>query len=263
MAGREIAAIITNYNMPERTDKLCVHIKEQTRWPVEVFVVDNGSDKMPPSEYTTLHLEKNIQTTGGWLAGLEQVRAKGEWLAYWFLITSAEFVNDQDPLALMAELLISDENAVGVHPALTVDSTSDWPHLFSCGGDYPRRTWHLDNIASLYRAEWFDAAGGFDPKMTYAWGIDLEIGWKARRDGRGLYIHEGCSIKKITDIGYKMGRMNMTADERRVLADAQMFEVLGKKYGTNWWKRMTGDFVTEEMLMSGEFRGKERAICLS
>ena len=56
--------------MPERTDALCEHIREYVSWPYSLIVVDNGSDLVAPSQYTTLRLDTNIQTTGGWLAGL-------------------------------------------------------------------------------------------------------------------------------------------------------------------------------------------------
>jgi hypothetical protein len=206
---------------------------------VDVIVIDNGSDLVAPSKFTNLWLPKNRQTTGGWLAGLRFATSFGDkYLAYWFIITSAEF-NEGDPLTPMAQLLLDDPNAVGVHPALIPDSTTAWDHLKTRGGDGPRRTWMIDNIASLYRAEWFDSIGRFDPALVYAWGIDLETCWKARRDGRGLYVHEGCKVRKVTDIGYTMGRMNMSAVERRAKAGANMAAVLSNRYGPDWWERMT------------------------
>lgn len=257
--AERVAAIIVNYNMPERTDSLCEHIEKFVEWPVSLFVVDNGSDLVQPSRYTTLRLRENVQTTAGWLAGMYQAVPRGEWLAYWFLITSMEFIGKEDPLTPMAEFLLGVGQAVGVHPALTPNSTSDWPHLFDRGSGLPRRTWHIDNIASLYRADWFDEVGGFDRRMSFAWGIDLDLGWKARSRHRSLYVHEGCRVKKTTDIGYSMNRMNMTADERRKCAGVEMSIVLTMKYGSNWWNRVTGEFVTDEMLMPGEYRDLERA----
>lgn len=107
------AAIITNYNMPERTDALVEYIHSHVKSAVDVVVVDNGSDLVPPSQYTTLHLAKNVQTTGGWLAGLDSLTR--DYFAYWFLITSTEFVEglSGDPLTPMVQKLASDPQAVG------------------------------------------------------------------------------------------------------------------------------------------------------
>ena len=248
----KVAIFIVNYNMPERTDALVGHILDTVKWPYELFVIDNGSNIVPPPRPSiykcvrTIYLDGNVQTTGGWLAGLEEADKDGsDWLAYWFLITSAEFLEGiNDPLAPMAELLVADDNAVGVHPALTADSTTAWTHLISRNGNLkPRRTWMIDNIASLYRADWFDANGRFDPMLKYAWGIDLETCFKAREQGRSLWVDERSQIKKVTNIGYDMGRMNMNAPTREQLAGANMAEVLSGRYGPNWWDRMLNEGV--------------------
>ena len=96
-----VAAVITNYNMPEATDALCEHILNYADWSVTLYVVDNGSDLVKPSRYTTQRLERNVQTTGGWLAGLDAAFADGGFFAYWFLITSAEFVGDEEYLRIV------------------------------------------------------------------------------------------------------------------------------------------------------------------
>lgn len=239
-----VAAILTNYNMPERTNALAERIHRLPN--CDLFVVDNGSDIAEPSHFTYVWLAENCQTTGGWLAGLKAAKRMGHYDYYWFLITSAEFVDERDPLTPMVAHLDADPNAVGVHPALTADSTTAWEHLKARGGDQPRQTWMIDNIASLYRADWFDGAGGFDPEMKYAWGIDLETCWKARRDGRSLWVHEGVQVRKVTDIGYQMRRMNMSAEDRREKAGANMRDVLSARYGENWNWRMRNEYVLDE-----------------
>ncbi len=246
MAG-DVAAIIVNYNMPEKCNAICEHLLRLVKWPMFLIVVDNGSDLVEPSKYTSLQLPENVQTTGGWLAGLERAREYDP-MAYWFLITSAEFSGEYDPLAPLADLMLDNSQVVGVHPALTEESTSAWKHLFKRNGDLPRRVWMIDNIASLWKADWFDRVGGFDPEMKYGWGIDLELSYKAREQDRALYVHEGCQVKKTTDIGYAMERMNMSADERRLLAGANMIQILKQKYGPDWNQKMRNEFVEEWML---------------
>ena len=247
MAGRKVAIFIVSYNMPERADALAGCIQQRVEWPYELFVIDNGSDICPPSRYTNVFLENNVQTTGGWLAGLEEADKHGEdWLAYWFLITSAEFLYGiRDPLKPMADLLVADDEAVGVHPALTSDSTTAWTHLISRDGKLkPRRTWMIENIASLWRADWSDENGRFDPALKYAWGIDLETCFKARTQGHSLWVDERSWIKKVTNIGYDMDRMNMSASNREQLAGANMAAVLSGRYGPNWWDRMLNEEVS-------------------
>ena len=242
---KDVAIFITNFNMPERTDALYEYIHSHTTWSCDYYIVDNGSTIAPLSRYTNVMLPFNKQTTAGWIEGLLAARAK-EYLAYMFLITSAEFPETGDPIAPLAQFLIDNPAAVGIHPALTADSTTSWEHMITRGGDAPRQTWMLDNICSMYRADWFDSIGWFDPEMLYAWGIDLETCYKAREQGHSLWIHEGARAKKITNIGYKMERMQMSADDRSLAAGANMRQVLAKKYGDQFWDKMVNQYVKDE-----------------
>lgn len=246
--NNRVACLITNYNMPERTDALVGYIKKNVKtYPVDVIVVDNGSDLVKPSKYTKVRLEKNVQTTGGWLAGLESLDR--QYFAYWFLITSTEFVygKSYDPLMPMVTKLNNDEQAVGVHNALTADSTTAWTHLVTQGGIGCRQTWFIDNISSLYRADWFDSIGWFDKRFTYAWGIDLETCYLARKQDRTLWVCEDAKVKKVTDIGYKMDRMNMSAERRRELARHNMIDVLTEKYGPFGYHMVRNDYIEDCM----------------
>ncbi len=139
------------------------------------------------------------------------------------------------------------KRAAAIAPALNKKSTTVWSHLYYRGGTKPRQVHHIDNIAALYRASWFDEIGRFDPALTMAHGIDLETCWKARKDKRTLWIDERVQIEKITDIGYLMDRMRMSADERRKLAKAEMDRVLIPKYGPGYWQRLQSEYITEKM----------------
>jgi hypothetical protein len=241
----KVAALIVNYNMPERADTLAEKIKRQVFGPCDVFLLDNGSDLVAPAKNTTHRIEKNIQTTRGWLELIKDANMQDDYFAYWFLITSAEFV-EGDPLSSMVKLLLDVPNAVGVHPALTPDSTTAWTHIKT--RSLPsRRTWMIDNIASLYRADWLRSIGYFDPELIYGWGIDLETCYLARKQGRSLWIDERVRVKKITDIGYTMGRMNMAAQERQDKATENMNTVLSGRYGPGWYEMMTKEYIDDDL----------------
>ena len=243
-----VAVILTNYNMPERADALGDYLKRFAKWPYDFYCVDNASDIVEPSKYTNVQLTHNRQTTGGWLAGLDAADKSGkDYLAYVFTITSCDFPAWQksDPIAPLAKHLLSHTNAVGIHPALTDDSTTDWVEMKTRNGRGARPIWHLDNLFAMYRADWFNSIGRFDPELTYAHGPDLETGWYARSQGRGLFIHEDVQIRKITNIGYTMDRMNMSARQRAENAMEEMQRVLGRKWGA-WptcWERLISEYV--------------------
>lgn len=248
---RRVAVILTSYNMPERSDALGDHLAAYCQADYDFICVDNGSEQERASRYTNVWLPKNVQTTGGWLAGLQQAdvlarSGKFEYFAYLFLITSAEFVGQSDPLAPLIELLEEHPRAVGVSPALTADSTTAWGQMRARGGE-PRQTWMIDNICALWRADWFNRQGRFDPALIYGWGIDLETCYKARKKNKTVWIDERVQVRKISDIGYAMGRMNMQAETRQQLATQNMNAVLSERYGPDWYNLLTKENIDESL----------------
>jgi GT2 family glycosyltransferase len=235
MRREKIAVFVVNYNMPERTNKIYQYLKLNVEYPIDIFIIDNGSDIVAPSIHTNVFIQKNVQTTGGWLRGLQEADKKGyDYLGYMFIITSMQFVPESlDPISSMVEAFDNPE-VVGVHASLTKDSTTAWNHLKNRGLSELRRTWFIDNVCCIYRANWFSSIGRFDPELIYAYGIDLETCYKARRQGKLLMVDDRVQVEKISNIGYDMGRMNMTSEERQVKAMANMGEVFLKKYGANW-----------------------------
>lgn len=219
----------------------------------EFILVDNGSDIKEPSGYTTIRTTQNFQTTGGWLLGLKYADFLEEQTGcifdyYLFSITSTRIpveLNQGDILTPMVHVLDNDHNAVGIHASLTLESTTAWGHLKNRGQGV-RRTWFIDNIFALYRANWFNNIGRFDPALTYAYGVDLETGWKARAAARGIYVDDRVLVEKITDIGYTMDRMNMSAQDRQVNAREEADRILIPRYGHNWQQKLREEFVRDE-----------------
>ncbi len=231
---KRVAVFIVNYNMNERADALFEYLAKNETWPHDVYLIDNGSNITKPSEYTNVFIKENIQTTNGWLEGLKVADLKlFDYFAYMFIITSAEFnSSSKKPISSMIRKLIEDANAVGVHASLTKNSTTGWTHLIHRERYRGfRQTHFIDNICSLYRADWFNSIGRFDKNLVFAWGIDLETGYTARKQKRTLWIDEDIQVSKETNIGYKMNRMNMKATERSKLAKENMDNILSAKYG--------------------------------
>lgn len=244
------AIIIPSYNMPERTDALVEYIQAHAKAPYDLFVVDNGSDLVEPSKYTNVTIEKNCQTTCGWLAGLMASDTVAEYnkepyFAYWIMITSTEFVKESgDPLTPLVEFLAETPQAAVVHAALTKDSTSAHAaQMMDRGSGQPRRTFLVDNIAALWRADYLNSVGRFRKELTMGWGVDMEGCWMARRDRKTIWMHEGTLIKKVSDIAYSMDRMNMTASERGELASAESRKILEPIYGPDYNEKLGHEWV--------------------
>lgn len=244
----KIAVFIINYNMPERTDKLYEYLVKNVKYPIDIYLVDNGSDLVKPSKYTNVWMKKNLQTMGGWLRAFEESDKKPyRYFAYMFLFTSVEFTDKtKDLISIMAQNLKDNKDAVVVIPALSKDSDIYWEHLKNRGSKDLRRTWFIDNIAPLWRADWLDRNGRVNKDLIYAYGVDLEMCWKARKQNKSILINESIEIKKDTNIGYLMNRMNMTLKDRERLGLENVEKIMSKKYGEDWIDRMHNEYVKEE-----------------
>jgi hypothetical protein len=235
-----VAVILVNYNMPERANQIVNYLHENTEQPYDLILVDNGSDLINKSAHTTLSLAKNVQTTNGWLMGLHYADALEhnygyKYFAYVFSITSIEMVdNEKDVLAELVKTLKLDPTVAGVTPALTADSTTAWKHLKTDKTGKKSEISFMDNLFGCYRASWFNQIGRFNPTLTYAWGVDIETGHFARKGGHKIVIDDSLKIKKVSNIGYTMKRMNMTASDRTINAGKQMNGYFYRTYGHNF-----------------------------
>lgn len=231
--------------MPERTNAIIEHLQFTVNYPLDYYVVDNGSDLVKPSKYTTVKLEKNKQVTGGFLAGVDAAVKSGEdYLAYWFMITSAKFTDTDwtDPLDYLVPI-IKNPDTFAVSPSVNFPKHCAWEKWMAPRENSTyRKIWGMDYICALIRAEKYHKLGGFRPELIYMWGVPGEMNWKARKNGWKLYINDAYEIEKYTDIGYEMDRMNMSAEDRRRLAAANSDEILNSIYGEGYRERFRYEY---------------------
>ena len=231
------AIIICSYNMFEWTDALVEHIIETVKVPYELVVVDNGSDLVEPSRYTTFYISENIQMIPGFLAGLDYLDGRnGKYTHYWLITTSCKFNSDdkRDPLAEMLPIFESDSNTFAVQPSLTFNYGA-WEQWLSPRKPYvPRRIWGLEQVCPLFDAKKFDQIGRWRKELTRGWGVGGETFWKARRNGWHVYTHDGYVMHKETEIGYHMDRMMEDVTIRRSAAAQEAKDILIPIYGENF-----------------------------
>jgi hypothetical protein len=253
------AIIICSYNMVEYTDDLVEHIYETVKMPHDLIVVDNGSDLVEPSRYTTFKIPENIQMVRGFMAGVDHAKTLGDYDYYWLITTSCKFrtQDKRDPVRLMVDVFESDPFTFLVHPALNIDYGA-WKQIMQSMTDAPRRVFGIEGVCPFYSAPKFDELGGWRRELTYGWGMGPELDFLARKNGWHIYIHDGYVMDKHTSIGYHMDRMNMTEKERHRRAARERDEVLIPIYGENYLDRFMNENISpEEMSMYEAYHGKK------
>jgi hypothetical protein len=185
-----------------------------------------------------------VKQANGW-----ELISQENFFAYWFITTSMEFIDDKDIMSILVQKLIDDPSAVQLSPSLDKTSGTSWTNMHTKGNQYRawRQTFGMDCLATMYRADWFDGIGGYTPELTYGWGMDLEVSWKARKDNKTSWISEECVMHKELSIAYKMGRWSVTPEERNKAGHAEADKVLGDKYGPMYTEKLMWEFSTPSM----------------
>lgn len=201
--------IIVDYNQHEAAERL-------RDWVGDCIIVDNGSDTPFPG--ATVRLDTNQETIGGIRAGLERANRRGA-KYYWLLSTSMLPLPCPDPAGELEKCF--EEGIVGVSPQWTgnIKSPAHSP-MMKTG-----QTQWL-NPFSAWRADWLDAIGRFNPRLTTGWGVDFETGYIARQLGVKLIV---------------TGRVQVEIHETRHggrtdFARNEMNTILTEKYGRDWRK---------------------------
>lgn len=224
----KIAAIIANYNLTERANALARELRKHLP-DADVIVVDNGSQEFPPVN-TAVKLRKNVRLTHAYLVGVAYAdglaAVSGEkYHAYWFLTTSLQ-CKQMDGVANMAEKLSGDV----VYASPRYEGATRWPHTAMAKAGETR---HLGG-AGMYLAEWFDANGRFDPRLTHNWGTDYDTSLKAIQQGKRGVVVDDVVMEVSENHGYKVGVHGMTLDEYHEAARAEMDAVLSEKWPVEW-----------------------------
>eukprot|EP00127_Corallochytrium_limacisporum_P002815 Clim_evm28s141 gene=Clim_evmTU28s141 len=252
--GDRVAIVLTTFNMPERTAEIHNYLKTEVDWPIDIIIVDNGCEPEHAYEDATVKLQHNVQTNHGWMMGVAYAEAMASmrreaYLGIVLTITSAKVEEGQgDIIAEMAKILKSDKSVAGVHPALTKASTTQWDNLiteYDAPGPTraksresypPRTTWMIDNIFAMWRGDWYFRYGRFDPLLTYAWGVDVETSFITKVFNMKVVVLESILVSKETDVGYKMNRMGMQKNDRRLNAREEVCTVYGARFGPDIWR---------------------------
>ncbi len=233
---KRVAIIIVSYNTNEQVDELVESLEETTECPADIIVVNNGSDQVEPSQYTGIHLNRNILAPGSLHMGLAYADSISalenfEYYAYCFVTASSKLVNDDDIVSKLMNRL--DETTVGVHPSLTQDTEIYWDYMKNDGSDEVKPVKMIGNIFGCYRADWFNSIGRFNRKLSYGYGLDIETGYLARKGGHQVCIDHSVQVKKVP----------IPEPNIEKIAYQQMVEYFTETYGSNYNEVLDEGFV--------------------
>jgi len=249
------AVFIINYNMPNEADEIYTYLKENIKYPIDIFLIDNGSDTYSPAKFTNIRLNPNLQMTNGILQGMKALRYKiYKYTSYTIISTSTKFTNKTGDFIKKANILFNTrESCVAYHPSLSPSSRQAFQYMINQPGNRLRKASFLETVCVTYRAKWLDSIGRFDSRFVYGWGIDLETGYFARKQGKSMYLDDSSIIIKNFHWRHKSKRMQMSLENKKKLAMDNMISVFAAKYGKNWSAMIHENVLKEEITGYREF----------
>lgn len=253
---RKVAIIVLNYRMAEMTDRLVARIKEVTRWPHDLFVIDNGSPGDRPGNgeiaaSTTHRCSPNRRLTGGFNFGIEVARAHEidpvvgdhpedlKYDAFWLVCNDVRL---RKPIDVVAACMAQVERArqagqpIGIiHPSMEPDPAT-WNHadMVWHGPAGVRDTDWADIICPIYTREAMEAAGWrFNPELVYGWGIDRESSYLCWKNGLRVTVCDDVQVWHHMGTTYEAGKDPefKDFDAYKKAAGGAQWPVLQRLYG--------------------------------
>jgi len=243
----KVGIVLLNYNLPYETDKVyesLIRTLKNTNY--EICVVDNASDKAPPSKYTTIKAIVNGRTMGGLLLGAHYFNRKKDVKYVLYMHNDMSFNETIDFVQPMLEFLETNPDVAVVHPSLNQDATPvyigdrivvhektkpDFLRVMPNKHDVI----NLDDTSPiLVRKEDWNLVGGQDFRLTRCYGSGKDFYTSLHKLDKKIYICNKVVINHHGQYTY----LNNVGDESYQTLDREAYGemniVMAEKYGDNW-----------------------------
>ena len=244
----KVGIALLNYNLPTETDKVYEKlIKNLDKTNYHICVLDNASDKAPPSKYTTIKSIVNGRTMGAILLAAHYFNRMDDVKYVFYMHNDMDFRESPDILYDMVLHMEANPNIAVVHPALNQAATPVYI------GD--RFTVHNPNNPAKYRrvmpnrydvinmddtspilvrkSDW-NLVGGQDPRLSRCYGSGKDFYTSLHRLGREIWMCDDVVIDHHGQYTYRQNVGDETYSNLDREAWVEMEFVMSEKYGPNW-----------------------------
>lgn len=244
----KVGIVLMNYNLPEETDYVFEKlIKSLTRTRYEICVLDNASDKAPPSKYTTIKSIVNTRTMGAILLGAHYFNRKHDVKYVFYMHNDMDFDENVDILHHLVEYMDANDDVAVVHPSIDPAGAAV-PIGDQIVIHHPENVDQFrqvlpnihgmitmdDTSPILVRKSDWNMVGGQDPRLSRCYGSGKDFYTSLHRIGKKIVM---CDTVPIIHKGQYTYTKEMGDESYQNLdraAWAEMFVVMTEKYGPNW-----------------------------
>lgn len=244
----KVGIALLNYNLPEETDFVYdALVSNLDKTTYEICVVDNASDKAPPSKNTTIKSIVNGRTMGAILLAAHYFNRKPDVKYVFYMHNDMTFREKGDILYDMVLHMEANPQIAVVHPALNQAATPVWiGDRFTVHNPYNKEKYrrvmpnHADVINMddtspiLVRKTDWNLVGGQDPRLSRCYGSGKDFYTSLHKIGKEIHMCDDVVINHHGQYTY----MKNVGDESYQNLDkeawVEMEIVMSEKYGKNW-----------------------------
>ena len=248
-----VGIVLMNYNLPAETDYVYEKLlKSLTKTSYEICVLDNSSDKAPPSKYTKIRTLVNTRTMGAILLGAHYFNRRPHVKYVFYMHNDMDFNENVDILDHLVEFMEQNPNVAVVHPAID-PSGAAVPIGDQIVIHHPENTAGFrrvmpnihglitmdDTSPILVRKTDWNLVGGQDPRLSRCYGSGKDFYSSLSAIGKEIYM---CDIVPIIHKG-QYTYTKQVGDEPYATLDreayAEMVPVMTEKYGPGWRTKLS------------------------
>lgn len=238
-------AVIFSYNMPEAADKIYDKLVKDGFSKEDIVLVDNGSDKKPPSANSNLRLPWNVRFTGQAYMALSYLLRFSSEEHFLLITTSAQLCDDVNYKASFAHAVEKAGGSFGfIASGLTGEMVNEIApeQLYDSNHEDLKQVYLYQPIVMLLHRSLLElcfakSAAYFNLELRRGWGVDRELQYLANRSGINCYVDKTINVHWLTNRTHKAGLADEELEDYRRKAKTEMKEVFRGKYGVYWKSR--------------------------
>lgn len=244
----KVGIALLNYNLPVETDYVYDNlVKNLTKTNYEICVLDNASDKAPPSKHTTIKTIVNGRTMGAILMAAHYFNRKQDVKYIFFFHNDMTFRSEPDILHDMVVHMEENPNIAVIHPALNQDATPVYigdrftVYNPTTNGGYRRVMPNQHGVITmddtspiLVRKSDWNLVGGQDPRLSRCYGSGKDFYTQLHKAGKEIYMYDGVVINHHGQYTYRKNVGDESYENLDREAYVEMEWVMSEKYGPNW-----------------------------
>lgn len=244
----KVGIALLNYNLPNETDVVYdALVKNLDKTNYEICVVDNASDKAPPSKHTTIKSIVNGRTMGAILLAAHYFNRNPDVKYVFYMHNDMSFREYGDILYDMVLHMEANPQIAVVHPALNQAATPVWigdrftVHNPLNKEKYRRVMPNSHNVITmddtspiLVRKSDWNSVGGQDPRLSRCYSSGRDFYTSLHKIGKEIYM---CDDVVINHHGQYTYLKNVGDESYQILDKEAALEenfIMTEKYGQNW-----------------------------